>query len=82
MILFLYLLMDSSLGRFTLSGKVNGAVGGDSCNVKDEGPSNVKIELLSHTDDLVSSTSTTAAGSYLLTNIIPGPAVSLFYQFR
>ncbi|KAI3940108.1 hypothetical protein MKW92_014647 [Papaver armeniacum] len=57
---------------FTLSGKVNGAVGGDSCNVKDEGPSNVKIELLSHTDDLVSSTSTTAAGSYLLTNIIPG----------
>ncbi|KAI3867435.1 hypothetical protein MKX03_006473, partial [Papaver bracteatum] len=64
------ILISGSLGSPCL--EKYGAVGGDSCNVKDEGPSNVKIELLSHTDDLVSSTSTTAAGSYLLTSIIPG----------
>ncbi|KAI3995039.1 hypothetical protein MKX01_020811, partial [Papaver californicum] len=45
------------------SGKVNEAVGGESCNVKDEGPTNMKIELLSHTHDLVSITFTSAAAA-------------------
>ncbi|OVA02510.1 hypothetical protein BVC80_9091g9 [Macleaya cordata] len=57
---------------FTISGRVTGAVGGESCSLKDGGPSNIKVELLSPSDDLVSSTFTSAVGSYLFTNIIPG----------
>ncbi|XAR61425.1 hypothetical protein NMG60_11035120 [Bertholletia excelsa] len=57
---------------FTLSGRVLGAVGGESCSNKDGGPSNVNVELLSPMDDIVSSVLTSATGSYLFTNIIPG----------
>ncbi|KAK7337534.1 hypothetical protein VNO77_18114 [Canavalia gladiata] len=58
---------------FTISGRVVGAVGGESCSVKNGGPSNVKVELLSPSgDDLVSSVLTSSSGSYLFTNIIPG----------
>ncbi|KAJ9187887.1 hypothetical protein P3X46_003301 [Hevea brasiliensis] len=57
---------------FTLSGKVVGAVGGESCSVKNGGPSNVNVELLSPSDDLISSAVTSPTGSYLFTNIIPG----------
>ncbi|XP_050236465.1 uncharacterized protein LOC126686455 [Mercurialis annua] len=57
---------------FTLSGRVVGAVGGDSCSAKNQGPSNVNVELLSLSDDLISSVLTSSAGSYLFNNIIPG----------
>ncbi|KAG5072994.1 hypothetical protein JHK86_008205 [Glycine max] len=57
---------------FTISGRVVGAVGGESCSVKNGGPSNVKVELLSLSGDLVSSVLTSSSGSYLFTNIIPG----------
>lgn len=58
--------------RFTISGRVVGAVGGESCLVKDGGPSNVNVELLSHDGDLISSVVTSSGGSYLFKNIIPG----------
>ncbi|XP_058077025.1 uncharacterized protein LOC131225505 [Magnolia sinica] len=57
---------------FTVSGRVVGAVGGESCSLKDGGPSNVKIELLSLADDLISSVFTSSVGGYSFTNIIPG----------
>ena len=57
-------------------GRVVGAVGGESCPNKNGGPSNVNVELLSPTGDLVSSVLTSPTGSYLFTNIIPG---MLFY---
>lgn len=57
---------------FTISGRVMGAVGGESCSLKDGGPSNVKVELLSLSDDLISSVFTSSVGSYSFTNIIPG----------
>lgn len=58
--------------RFTLSGRVVGAVGGESCLSKEGGPSNVKVELLSLTDDVISSVFTSSVGGYSFTNIIPG----------
>ncbi|KAF8394679.1 hypothetical protein HHK36_020896 [Tetracentron sinense] len=57
---------------FTISGRVLGAVGGESCSLKDGGPSDMKVDLLSPTDDLISSVSTSSVGSYSFTNIIPG----------
>ncbi|WCJ22340.1 Carbohydrate-binding-like fold [Euphorbia peplus] len=57
---------------FALSGRVVGAVGGESCSDKSGGPSNVNVELLSASDDIISSVKTSATGSYLFTNIIPG----------
>lgn len=62
--------------RFTISGKVVGAIGGKSCSLKNGGPSNVKVDLLSTSSDLVSSVLTSSSGSYLFTNIIPGVKVS------
>lgn len=49
-----------------------GAVSGDSCSHKNGGPSNVNVELLSPSGDVVASVSTTSTGSYLFENIIPG----------
>ncbi|KAL3531546.1 hypothetical protein ACH5RR_010868 [Cinchona calisaya] len=57
---------------FTLSGRVMGAVGEDSCPNKNGGPSNVNIDLLSTTGDILSSVSTTSAGTYTFMNVIPG----------
>ncbi|GLT64134.1 hypothetical protein SLA2020_366440 [Shorea laevis] len=57
---------------FTISGKVVGAVGGESCALKNGGPSNVKVELLSPNGDFISSVLTSSVGSYLFTNILPG----------
>ncbi|XP_058187876.1 uncharacterized protein LOC131304587 isoform X3 [Rhododendron vialii] len=57
---------------FTVSGNVGGAVGGESCRNRNGGPSNVNIELLYSTGDLISSVLTSATGSYSFTNIIPG----------
>ncbi|KAL8522702.1 hypothetical protein ACS0TY_012875 [Phlomoides rotata] len=57
---------------FTLSGRVVGAVSGGSCSHKNGGPSDVNVELLSPSGDVVASVSTTSTGSYLLENIIPG----------
>lgn len=62
--------------RFTISGRVVGAIGGESCSLKNGGPSNVKVDLLSNTGDLVSSVLTSSSGSYLFKNIIPGMGVS------
>ncbi|CAL5423309.1 unnamed protein product [Camellia sinensis] len=57
---------------FTVSGRVVGSVGGESCSNKNGGPSNVNVELLSPTGDLVTSVLTSPTGSYSFTNIIPG----------
>lgn len=58
--------------RFTLSGRVVGAVGGESCSLKNGGPANVHVDLLSPNDDLISSELTMPDGRYLFKNIIPG----------
>ncbi|CAA7030535.1 unnamed protein product [Microthlaspi erraticum] len=57
---------------FTLSGKVVGAVGGESCMVKNGGPADVNVELLSSDGDPIASVLTSSDGSYLFKNIIPG----------
>ncbi|XP_028797029.1 nodal modulator 1 isoform X2 [Neltuma alba] len=57
---------------FTISGRVVGAVGRESCSVKNGGPSNVEVALLSPAGDLFSSVLTSSSGSYLFTNIFPG----------
>ncbi|XP_055832870.1 uncharacterized protein LOC129901646 [Solanum dulcamara] len=57
---------------FTVSGRIVGNVGGESCSLKDGGPSNVNVELLSPTGDVVSSASSTPRGTYSFTNAIPG----------
>lgn len=49
-----------------------GGVGGESCPIKEGGPSDVKVELLSPGGELVSTVQTSSGGSYLFTNIIPG----------
>lgn len=54
-----------------ISGKVLGAVGGESCSIMGGGPSDVKVDLLSPSDDLI-ATAFTSAGQYSFTNIIPG----------
>ena len=56
-----------------------GAAGGESCPVKNGGPSNVKVELLSPSGDLVSSVLTSSSGSYLFTNVIPGREVYVYF---
>lgn len=63
---------NSPYDRFTVSGRVVGAVGGESCSRKNEGPSNVNVNLLSSTGDIVSSVSTSSEGSYKFINITPG----------
>ncbi|XP_059659411.1 uncharacterized protein LOC132306162 [Cornus florida] len=57
---------------FTISGRVVGADGGESCSHKNGGPSNIKVELLSSMGDLVSTVLTSSGGSYTFANIIPG----------
>ncbi|CAI9288723.1 unnamed protein product [Lactuca saligna] len=57
---------------FSISGKVVGAIGGESCSSTDGGPSNVNVELLDSSGNIVSSVLTSVAGSYSFTNIIPG----------
>lgn len=57
---------------FTVSGRIVGNVGGQSCSLKDGGPSNVKVELMSPTGDVVSSALSTPRGTYSFINTIPG----------
>lgn len=57
---------------FTLSGRVVGAVGGESCSHKNGGPSNINVDLLSPTGDLISSVLTSPVGTYSFMNIVPG----------
>lgn len=57
-----------------------GAAGGESCSVKNGGPSNVKVELVSPSGDLVSSVLTSPSGSYLFTNLIPGREVYVYRE--
>lgn len=57
---------------FSLSGRVLGAVGGQSCQLKNGGPSNVAVELLSSTDDSLFSVLTSTAGDYSFKNVAPG----------
>ncbi|KAM0833417.1 hypothetical protein ACQ4PT_064262 [Festuca glaucescens] len=59
------------LCRFTISGRIVGAVGARSCS-KDGGPSGVKVDLLSDSDELVASALTSSTGGYSFVNIIPG----------
>jgi hypothetical protein len=54
-----------------ISGKVLGAVGGKSC-LKAGRPSGVNVELMSDSDELVASASTSSTGEYSFANIIPG----------
>jgi hypothetical protein len=56
-----------------------GAAGGESCSVKNGGPSNVKVELLSPSGDLVSSVLTSSSGSYLFTNVNPGGEIYVYF---
>lgn len=64
------------LCRFSISGKVVGAVGGASCSSTDGGPSNVNVELLDANGDVVSSVLTSVSGSYSFTNVNPGKIFS------
>ncbi|GAB4830590.1 hypothetical protein Ancab_020356 [Ancistrocladus abbreviatus] len=57
---------------FTLSGRVLGAVGGESCQSKNGGPASVAVELLSSIGDLISSAVTSSAGDYSFKNVTPG----------
>ncbi|KAK8532609.1 hypothetical protein V6N12_054045 [Hibiscus sabdariffa] len=57
---------------FTLSGRIVGAVGGQSCSVKNGGPANVNVDLLSPHGNLISAELTMSDGRYLFKNIIPG----------
>lgn len=58
---------------FTVSGRVVGAVGGESCSHKSGGPSSVTVELLHQPSGAIaSSVLTSNDGSYSFTNIIPG----------
>ncbi|KAL4202422.1 hypothetical protein AMTRI_Chr02g263630 [Amborella trichopoda] len=69
--------INFQLTGFTLSGRVVGAVGGESCSSKNGAPSNVKVELLSPDGDTVSVAFTSSTGGYCFTNITPGN-----YQLR
>lgn len=66
------LILSHCFCRFTASGRIVGNVGGTSCSLKDGGPSNVNVELLSPTGDVVSSALSTPGGTYSFTNTIPG----------
>jgi hypothetical protein len=68
--------------RFTISGRVVGAVGGESCSAKNGGPSNVNVELLSPNDDLIYSIVTSPDGSYLFKNVIPGTGIPFSFCFQ
>lgn len=68
----IFVCLNCYVCRFTIAGRVVGAVGGEGCSHKNGGPANVNVELLSPTGDVVSSVSTSSAGSYSFTNIIPG----------
>eukprot|EP01018_Ginkgo_biloba_P008909 Gb_02734 [translate_table: standard] len=57
---------------FTLSGRVLGAVGGESCPMINGGPANIKVELISIDSGLATVVHTAAGGSYRFTDIIPG----------
>jgi hypothetical protein len=61
----------NALCRFTISGRIVGAVGARSYS-KDGGPSGVKVDLLSDSDELVASALTSSTGGYSFVNIIPG----------
>ncbi|PKA65074.1 hypothetical protein AXF42_Ash019086 [Apostasia shenzhenica] len=64
--------INFQLTGFMILGRVLGAVGGDSCPLKDGGPSNVKVELVSHSNEVIASASTSETGHYTFWNVIPG----------
>ena len=68
--------------RFTISGRVVGAVGGGSCSAKNGGPSNVNVKLLYPNDDLIYSIVTSPDGSYLFKNVIPGMRIYFSFCFQ
>ncbi|KAH9318973.1 hypothetical protein KI387_020742, partial [Taxus chinensis] len=57
---------------FTISGRVLGAVGAKSCPKINEGPGNVKIELISTNSGISNTVFTSQGGSYKFKNITPG----------
>lgn len=60
------------LTGFTITGRIVGAVGGESCLRTTSGPSNVNVELLSPAGVLISSVVTLSDGHYMLKDINPG----------
>ncbi|KAG0480871.1 hypothetical protein HPP92_011729 [Vanilla planifolia] len=64
--------INIQLTGFMVSGRVAGAVGGDSCPLKAGGPSNLKIELLTMEDDIISSVFTSETGHFSFANITSG----------
>lgn len=65
-----------------ISGRVVGAVGGESCQLKNRGPSGVKVELLTLSGDLISHVLTSDTGDYSFPNVIPGLTFYFFSQER
>ena len=61
-----------------ITGRVKGAVGGKSCSNKEGGPSDVKVQLLSPSDDVIASAFTSTTGDYSFVNIVPGSVCLLF----
>lgn len=70
--------MFNCISRFMITGRVKGAVGGKSCSKKDGGPSDVKVQLLSPSDDVIASAFTSTTGDYSFVNIAPGSVCQLF----
>lgn len=58
--------------RFSLSGRVIGAVGGESCPAKNRGPSEVDIQLLSLDGDVISHVLTSSTGKFVFGSVVPG----------
>lgn len=61
------------LCRFTLSGKILGSVGGQSCLGQDEGPAGVKVSLTPiDGGEPIASLLTSKGGSYKFENLLTG----------
>ncbi|KAI4319166.1 hypothetical protein MLD38_032798 [Melastoma candidum] len=57
---------------FSISGRVVGAVAGESCPVKNGGPSGVNVELMSLNGECVASVTTSSGGHYMFPDVVPG----------
>ena len=57
--------------RFTIFGRAMGIVGAESCPDINGGGANVKVELISTSNDLINGMFTSQGGSYMFTNITP-----------
>jgi hypothetical protein len=57
-----------------------GAVGGESCQLKNRGPSGVRVDLLTPSGDFISHVFTSDTGDYSFPNVIPGQPFYFFNQ--